>query len=84
MSLLDSADWTGRVWSAGWVEADGGERAVVEPATGAELGRVGIGAPSDIARACAGAAEAQQHWAAVSFEERAAAVSYTHLRAHET
>jgi benzaldehyde dehydrogenase (NAD) len=42
----------GRVYSGGWVTGSGGDAAVIEPATGAELGRTGIGGPS--ARAATG------------------------------
>jgi benzaldehyde dehydrogenase (NAD) len=72
MSLLDNAVWEGLVHSDGWTKATGGEAPVVEPATGDELGRTGIGAPADVTRACASAAAAQPAWAAAGFEERAA------------
>jgi benzaldehyde dehydrogenase (NAD) len=45
---------------------------VTEPATGAELGRVGVADASDIARAGASAAKAQVDWARTSVEGRAA------------
>ncbi len=48
-----------------------GLRDVVEPATGAVLGRVGLASAADVDRACAAAAAAQPAWAATSFEERA-------------
>jgi benzaldehyde dehydrogenase (NAD) len=44
---------------------------VVEPATGEELGQVGLADADDVARATARAAEAQPAWAAASYEERA-------------
>jgi benzaldehyde dehydrogenase (NAD) len=72
MSLLDAGTWTGLVYSDGWTKATGGDAAVVEPATGNELGRLGIAGPADVARASEIAAEAQPAWAATSFEERAA------------
>ena len=50
---------------AGWKQAAGGDAAVIEPATGAELGRTGIAAPADIAAAAAAAAAAQPAWAAL-------------------
>jgi benzaldehyde dehydrogenase (NAD) len=50
----------------------GGEAPVVEPATGDELGQIGIGSPDDLADAAARAVEAQRAWAATNFEERAA------------
>src|SRR3954469_3394257 len=48
-----------------------GTRDVIEPATGAVLGAVGLAAPGDVKTACAAAARAQRAWAATSFEERA-------------
>jgi benzaldehyde dehydrogenase (NAD) len=42
MRLLDGIDWQGRIFKAGeWVPGRGGDYPVVEPATGAELGRMG-------------------------------------------
>ncbi|MGI5244314.1 aldehyde dehydrogenase family protein [Dactylosporangium sp. CA-139066] len=48
-----------------------GTRDVIEPATSAVLGTVGLAAPGDVGPACAAAAEAQRAWAAAPFEERA-------------
>jgi benzaldehyde dehydrogenase (NAD) len=72
MAFLDEAVWRGKVFSGGWVNGGGGDAAVVEPATGAELGRTGIGGPADITRAARQAAEAQREWAARPYTERAA------------
>jgi benzaldehyde dehydrogenase (NAD) len=72
MALLDDETWRGRVYSGGWVTASGGDAPVTEPATGAELGRTGIGAPADIAAAARQAAAAQQDWAARPHSERSA------------
>jgi benzaldehyde dehydrogenase (NAD) len=72
MSLLDPGIWTGSVFSGGWKSSSGGEAAVVEPATGAELGRIGIAGTEDVSSACLRAAAAQRAWAETSFEERAA------------
>jgi benzaldehyde dehydrogenase (NAD) len=69
--LLDEKLWHGQVFSNGFTEAHGGDAAVVEPATGATLGRTGIADATDVARACVAAAAAQRDWAATSFEERA-------------
>jgi benzaldehyde dehydrogenase (NAD) len=71
MGLLDPSVWTGKLFSGDWVAPAGGERAVVEPATGEELGRVGLADATDVARATALAAQAQPAWAAASYEERA-------------
>ena len=72
MSLLDSSIWHGKAFSNGWREVSGGTAAVIEPATGAELGTVGIAAPIDIAAAAGAAAAAQQAWAATPYTQRAA------------
>lgn len=72
MTLLDAATWTGRIYSDGWVKSAGGEVADLEPATGAELGPVGVANADDLDRAVARAVAAQPAWAATSFEERAA------------
>jgi benzaldehyde dehydrogenase (NAD) len=71
--LLDKELWTNRIFVGGkWTEASGGTRDVVEPATGAVLGRVGAGDATDIAHAVESAAAAQPAWAAASHAERAA------------
>lgn len=72
MSFLDPKQWEGLVFSGGWTTAHGGELAIVEPATGEELGRVGLADADDVARASTIAAAAQREWAAVPFTERAA------------
>src|ERR1700722_9289840 len=51
MALMDEALWRGKIYSGGWVDGGGGDAPVTEPATGAELGRTGIAAPADVARA---------------------------------
>ncbi|HKE20538.1 MAG TPA: aldehyde dehydrogenase family protein [Kofleriaceae bacterium] len=71
MSLLDSKSWSGRIFLDGWRAGSGGERAVVEPATGGELGVVGMASPADVRVAAARAADAQREWASGSFEARA-------------
>jgi benzaldehyde dehydrogenase (NAD) len=72
MSLLDREIWQSKIFSGGWVKANGGDAAVLEPATGAELGRVGIADAQDIATASLAAYEAQRAWAAQPYTERAA------------
>ncbi|MGH3188156.1 MAG: hypothetical protein ACRDPY_11210 [Streptosporangiaceae bacterium] len=44
MALMDEAVWRGKIYSDGWVSGAGGDAAVIEPATGAELGRTAIAA----------------------------------------
>ncbi|OIJ26222.1 benzaldehyde dehydrogenase [Nocardioides luteus] len=73
MSVLDSVDWSGNILKAGaWQPGQGGDYAVVEPATGAELGRMGLATAADVAEAAAAAADAQLEWAALPHPERAA------------
>ncbi|MFF3439780.1 benzaldehyde dehydrogenase [Streptosporangium sp. NPDC002721] len=72
MPLMDATKWAGQVFGDGWVTSRAGDAAVVEPATGAELGRVGVAGAEDVAAAAVLAVRAQREWAATSFEERAA------------
>ncbi len=72
MTFLDEATWRGKAFSSGWTAVSGGEAPVTEPATGAELGRVGIASPADIAAAATAAAAAQPAWAALPHTERSA------------
>src|SRR5437762_448069 len=72
MNLLEAKTWTGKLFLDGWRAGGGGERAVAEPATGGELGRVGMANAADVRKAAARAAEAQRAWAAEPYEKRAA------------
>ena len=74
MALLDEATWSGRLFVDGWEPGSGGDYAVTEPATGGELGRLGLATPDDVARAAGRAAEAQRAWANAPYEERARVV----------
>jgi benzaldehyde dehydrogenase (NAD) len=38
MALMDEAVWRGKIYSGGWVGGAGGDAAVIEPATGQEIG----------------------------------------------
>src|SRR6266511_1365407 len=71
MALMDPATWTDRIYSGGWVTPAGGSYPVVEPATGEELGRLGLADAEDVKRATARAASAQPEWARTSYEARA-------------
>lgn len=72
MSLLNVELWQSKIFSDGWSKSDGGDAAVIEPATGAELGRIGIADKDDVEAAAAAAANAQRTWAALPYTERAA------------
>lgn len=72
MSLLEDEVWSGKIYLEGWTKGGAGDYAVVEPATGATLGRLGSASADDVARAAAVGAAAQVGWAARSYGERAA------------
>jgi benzaldehyde dehydrogenase (NAD) len=73
VGLLDGNGWTGKILLDGrWVDGSGGTAAVVEPATGEEIGRTGRATPDDVRRAARSAAAAQREWAAKPHTERAA------------
>jgi benzaldehyde dehydrogenase (NAD) len=72
MTLLDSAEWTGRIFTGKWEPAYGGTLASVEPATGQTPAEVGLADAQDITNACRTARAAQPEWAATPGPERAA------------
>ena len=72
MTLLDEELWHSKIFSDGWIKSEGGDAAVIEPATGAELGRIGIADAEDVAVAASVATTAQRAWAALPYSERAA------------
>ena len=72
MALMDESAWRGKIFLGGWTAGSGGDAAVTEPATGQEIGRVGLAAPADVARAAQVAAAAQVSWAAKPHTERQA------------
>jgi benzaldehyde dehydrogenase (NAD) len=72
MSLLEPNVWQGKVFSSGWVPGGAGDRPVMEPATGDELGRIGLADANQVRVAAERAARAQQEWASVPFDQRAA------------
>ena len=72
MSFLDERRWSGKIFTGQWTAPDGGTIAVVEPATGIEIGRVGEASVADLERSVALAREAQNAWAAAPFTDRAA------------
>lgn len=70
-SALEPTRWTGRIFDGTWSEPRGGGHDVVEKATGASLGRVGLASPADIAAAAKAAAAAQPAWAQLAPRDRA-------------
>jgi len=72
-TLLNEHDWTGRIYSGGWIDAPQTIE-TIEPATGNSLGTAGVGDAASIAKACAAAAAAQPAWAATSLADRVAVI----------
>jgi benzaldehyde dehydrogenase (NAD) len=66
-TLLTPAEvWNGKIYSNGWRKPGVGTADVIEKATGAKLGEIGIASPQDISAAAAKAREAQKEWAKVA------------------
>ena len=72
--LLNEQDWTGKIFSDGWVDAPETIE-TIEPATGEVLGVAGVANAASVAAAAKSAARAQREWAALPIAERAAIVS---------
>ena len=70
-AFLHDTTWQGKIFDGGWIDAAGGSHPILEPATGATLGRCGKADASDVARAAAAARAAQRGWAATDYKERA-------------
>ncbi|QNB13149.1 benzaldehyde dehydrogenase [Paraburkholderia tropica] len=69
--LLDSDVWHGRVFTGAW--RDGTSSAdVLEPATGKRLASIGMADAEFVAASSKAAFDAQQAWAALPYDERAA------------
>lgn len=71
--LLSEQDWTGKIFSDGWVDAPETIE-TIEPATGEVLGTAGVANAASVAAAAKSAARAQREWAALPITERAAVV----------
>jgi benzaldehyde dehydrogenase (NAD) len=71
-NIGESQVWNGRIFSDGWKTAAGGTQAVVEPATGESIGLIGVGSAEDIDNAVVSATKAQEAWASMPFDQRAA------------
>jgi benzaldehyde dehydrogenase (NAD) len=72
MAFFESNDWDGKLFSGGWKAGGGAVRAIVEPATGTQLGTYGEASLDDLSRAAAVATTAQASWAKVSADEKSA------------
>ncbi|OYO27539.1 aldehyde dehydrogenase family protein [Janthinobacterium sp. PC23-8] len=71
-ALLRPSIWQGQIFNGGWTAAHGGTHTFTEPATGEQLGSVGLADADDVALAAAQARAAQAAWAASDYKERAA------------
>ena len=72
-NLLNEEDWTGKIYSDGWVDAPETVE-TIEPATGEVLGVAGVANAASVAAATKSAAKAQRAWAATPLSERIAIV----------
>jgi benzaldehyde dehydrogenase (NAD) len=71
--LLDEQEWTGKIYSDGWVDAPETVE-TIEPATGDVLGTAGVANAASVAAATKSAALAQREWAATPMNARVAIV----------
>ncbi|KJC54074.1 benzaldehyde dehydrogenase [Bradyrhizobium sp. LTSPM299] len=71
LDIQGPKNWTGKIFGGRWIEGRGGEVAVVEPATGNDLGQIGVATSADVDDAAARASSAQREWNSVSFKKRA-------------
>lgn len=72
MGLLDAAVWSSSIHRGSWTPGGGGTYDVVAPASGEQLGTVGMASAEDATAAAADARAAQGEWAARTPGERAA------------
>jgi len=69
-TLLAPRVWTAKIYSNGWKKPGLGTADVIEKATGAKLGEIGIASPEDISVAAAAARQGQREWANVAGPKR--------------
>lgn len=67
--FLPTTTWNGRLFDGQWREGDN-TVAVIEPATGKQLGQIALADAARIAQQAAAAARAQETWAALPYDER--------------
>ncbi|MEB4614946.1 benzaldehyde dehydrogenase [Leucobacter sp. M11] len=71
-SALDQQRWDGKLFTDGWVPGNAATIEILEPATGAVLGKTAMATSEDVFAAATRSAEAQSAWAAMKPAERAA------------
>src|SRR6202158_2822627 len=70
-SLLTPAEmWNAKIYSGSWKKPGAGTAVVIEKATGAKLGEIGIASAEDVAAATAAARGAQKEWARLTGPRR--------------
>lgn len=62
--------WRAKIYSNGWKKPGLGTTDVIEKATGAKLGEIGMASPEDISTAAATARQAHKEWANVAGPQR--------------
>jgi benzaldehyde dehydrogenase (NAD) len=65
-------NWSGKIFGGHWIEGRGGQVAIVEPATGDNIGLIGVATAVDVDDATARASSAQHAWNSTPFNQRAA------------
>ncbi|WP_283089283.1 aldehyde dehydrogenase family protein [Pseudomonas sp. KB-10] len=70
--LLPGELWNERLFDGVWERSPVNVSPVVEPATGAVLGKISIADPATVAESARAARIAQPAWYALSYDERAA------------
>ena len=68
--LTPTEVWNAKIYSNGWKKPGLGTADVIEKATGAKLGEIGIASPEDVSAAAATARKAQKEWAKVPGPKR--------------
>lgn len=64
--------WSGKVFDGSWVDSAGGTAPVTAPANGQQIATVGYASTGDVDRAVEIAEKAQDCWAALTYDQRAA------------
>src|SRR5260370_21661054 len=68
--LTPTEVWSAKIYSNGWKKPGLGTADVIEKATGAKLGEIGVASAEDVSAAAAAAHEAQKEWAKLPGPER--------------
>lgn len=72
---LDKAQWQEAIFTGQWEHPQKGLTAVVEPATGRQLGRISLVGVEEVSRSATVARSVQPAWAETGFEQRASILS---------